>query len=589
MDYERRGSEPIIEQTLIVHNPNFGEDALNKLNQLRSEESFTDAILCVDSVEFPCHRNVMAISSPYFKAMFTIDLKESKTNRIEVNDVTPVTLRRVIDYAYTGRLEVNVDNAQEMLAAGSMFQYPAIVDACCEFLAKHLHSSNCLGIENFAQMHSCSKLEREAHQYALENFSSVVDHEEFLDIPLERLVIYLASDLIDVRNEEIVYDAAMSWLRHDLPQRQPFLSQILENIRLVTVDRTYLEDVIEKEPLIQSVEACAFMIEEAKKYHETKDQQQQGGGTTRRRSMQKYTIQPRPSTVAKEVIVCVGGLNSLFNYTVQSVEMYEPNKDKWFPLPDIPQNVSWYSVCALENDIYVSGGIIDNQVISSVWKFDSLQRSWMQVADMLMPRARHASAAWKGKLYVLGGVHLMDDGHLIGIESIDCYDAVTNTWEEVGQCPMPRKQSHAVPYENTVVEIGGTQSGGKVNTMECYRCDDENHLVYSGEQFVLPEPIQFSKIVVINRIFYIIWEDSKRLISLNPEKRTYRSLADMKHSHMHSGATVLGGKIFVAGGLVDGKPSKMVECYDPATDTWTNMKSMRQARACHGCVTIQMC
>ena len=247
--------------------------------------------------------------------------------------------------------------------------------------------------------------------------------------------------------------------------------------------------------------------------------------------------------------------------------------------------MSCYSVCALENDIYVSGGIVDNQVIPSVWKFDSLQRTWMQMADMLMPRARHASTAWRGRLYVLGGIHLMDDGHLIGIESIECYDGEIDTWSEVGQCPMPRKQSHAVPYEDTVVEIGGTQSGVKVSTMECYRCI-ENNLVYSGEQFVLPEPIQFSKIVVINGIFYIIWEDTKKLISLNPDKRTYRRLADMKHSHVHSGATVLGGKIYVAGGLVDGKPSKMVECYDPALDTWTTLKQTRQARAFHGCVTI---
>ncbi len=29
-----------------------------------------------------------------------------------------MTMRRVLDYAYTGRVEINVDNAQEMMAAG---------------------------------------------------------------------------------------------------------------------------------------------------------------------------------------------------------------------------------------------------------------------------------------------------------------------------------------------------------------------------------------------------------------------------------------------------------------------------------------
>ncbi len=585
MEYERRASEPLIEQSLIVHNPNFGEDALSKLNELRAQALLTDAVLCVKDEEFPCHRNVLAVSSPYFMSMFTIDLKESKTSRIAVNEVAAVTLRRVIDYAYTGRLEITTENAQEMLAAGSMFQYPAIVDACCEFLAKQLHSSNCLGIESFAQMHSCErfscdKLAQEAQQYTLENFSYVVEHEEFLELSLERLVGYLASDLIDVRNEEVVYRAALKWIKHDLPVRQHYMYQVLEHIRLVTVDRTYLEEVIQKEPLFQDVEKCLVLIEEAKKYHETKEDGQQGA---RRRSMQKYTIQPRPSTVAKEVIVLVGGLSTLFNYTVQSVEMYEPHKDKWFPLPDIPENVSGYSVCALENNVYVSGGIVNTQAIASVWRFDSLQRTWDRAADMLTPRARHASTAWQGRLYLLGGV--VQPGE--EIENIECYDPGSDAWTVVGHCPMPRLQSHAVPYGDMVVEIGGTQGGVKVKTMECYRCID--NCFVSGEQYVLQDPIQFSKIVVLSGIFYIIWEDSKKLISLNPEIRTFRRLADMKHSHVHSGATVLGGKIYVAGGLVDGKPSRMVECYDPALDTWTTMKSMRQARAFHGCVTIQMC
>ncbi len=268
--------------------------------------------------------------------------------------------------------------------------------------------------------------------------------------------------------------------------------------------------------------------------------------------------------------------------------MYDCHKDKWLPLPEVPEHISWFSVCDLHNNIYLTGGIVENQVLPHAWMFDSAARTWNRLPDMPTPRARHASVAWQGKVFTFGGIHLMDDGHLVAVESIECYDTSTDSWSEVGTCPMPRKQSQAVRHKNTVVEIGGTQSGAKVKTMESYLCDDRG-VTYSGEQFVLPELVQFSKIVVINSIFYIVWEDSKKLISLNPEKRTFHRLADMKYSHIHSGATVLNGKLYVSGGLVDGKPSRVIECYDPATDTWTCIKNMRQARACHGCVTIQMC
>lgn len=585
MEFDRRNSEPFVDQTHIIQSKNYGHEVLVKLNGLRNEHCFTDAILCVGDREFPCHRNVLAVSSPYFRAMFTSDLRESKEVKIPFNEVSPSIMLQLIDYAYTGRAEINVENAQELLAAGSLFQYPAIMEACCEFLAKHLHPSNCLGIENFAHMHSCTKLELEAHQFALENFSAVVEYDEFLELSPARLISYLSSDLIDVRNEETVYDAAMLWIQSDVEERIRHLTMVLENVRLATVDVAYLESVIEKDPLIQKIEECKCLVDDAKRYHETlTDQHGQ-----RRRSMQTDAIQPRPSTVAKEVMVLVGGVSNLYNTHVvlPSVEMYDPHKDKWLPLPEIPCAVSWFSVTAFSNNIFVSGGIVDNKLVSTAWKFESAQRVWSEVAPMLIPRARHASAVWNNKIYVLGGINVVKEGKFVAVETIECYDMVTNTWSNVGHSPLPRNQSHVVPYNDTLVEIGGTQGGVKLQTMESYLCSPDC-VNYSGEQFVLPDSIQYSQIVVLNGIFYILWEDSKKLISLNPLKRIFRRLADMRYPHVHGGATVLNGKIYVTGGLMDSKPSRITECFDPATNTWTLVKPMRHARACQGCVTIQM-
>ena len=63
----------------------------------------------------------------------------------------------------------------------------------------------------------------------------------------------------------------MRWVRSQLGMRKRHLVQILENIRLVTVDRAYLEGVIEKDQLIQESEMCRHLIEQAKIYQETND------------------------------------------------------------------------------------------------------------------------------------------------------------------------------------------------------------------------------------------------------------------------------------------------------------------------------
>ena len=583
MDTSRRDSEPFVEQSFTLKKDNHGLEVLKKLNALRSESCFTDAILCVGQEEYPCHRNVLAVSSPYFKTLFTSDFRESKAARIEFNDVSPWAVRRLIEYAYTGHLEITVENAQEMLAAGSMFQFPDIMMACCQFLAQHLHPSNCLGIEEFAHMHSCDQLEAEAHQFTLDNFSAVVEYEEFLQLSIAHLISYLSSDLIDIRTEETVYEAAFRWLQYDLDKRKQYLFELMAHIRFATINVDYIEECVMANPLIQACTRCLALIQDAKKFHESKTDQH----GQRRRSMQAETFTPRPSTVAKEVMLLVGGLDNI-SYMMQSTEMYDPIKNKWTPLPDMPQSVSWFSGAALNNNVYISGGIEDGHIVSNVWRFASAKRQWHEVSSLLMPRARHSSTALSDKLYVIGGVSLAGNCHVVAIENIEAYDAITDQWTFVGQSPFPRKHSLLVPYSDRLVEIGGTQCGTCVKTMESYYCNGSK-VTHTGEQFVLPDSIQYAQIVVLNNLFYIIWEDTKKVISLNPEKQSFRWLADMHYCHKHSGATVLQGKIYIAGGYVDSKPSRIVECYDPNTNTWTIVKSMRQARSCHSCVTIHMC
>jgi hypothetical protein len=282
----RRGSEMTPDQgKYLLHDPDFGDDMLRRLNSLRSSALFTDTILCVEHEEFPCHRNVLAASSPYFEAMFTSDLRESHEMKISFSDVSAWTLKRIIDYAYSGHLEINNDNAQEMMAAGNQFAYPRIVDACAEFLRKQLHPSNCLEIENFALHHNCSKLHKEANAFILENFTSVVDHEEFLELSPERLKEYISSDFIDVRNEEIVFEAVMRWVKFDVDERRNYLPELLENVRLGVLDMHSLS-LIERDPLVAASPECYSLVTRAQQLKTSME----GQLGKRRRSMQDNQV-----------------------------------------------------------------------------------------------------------------------------------------------------------------------------------------------------------------------------------------------------------------------------------------------------------
>ncbi len=66
-----------------------------------------------------------------------------------------------------GNLEIHQDNVTNVLRAAHMFNIIEIVDACCKYIEKQLHPSNCLGIHKFAVQHDLNELTESAWNYIL--------------------------------------------------------------------------------------------------------------------------------------------------------------------------------------------------------------------------------------------------------------------------------------------------------------------------------------------------------------------------------------------------------------------------------------
>ena len=76
---------------------------------------------------------------------------------------------------------------QVLLPASSILQLVSVREACCKFLMRQLHPTNCLGIRNFADTHACKELHKRSHKFALENFQEVMNTEEFLLLPFQEV------------------------------------------------------------------------------------------------------------------------------------------------------------------------------------------------------------------------------------------------------------------------------------------------------------------------------------------------------------------------------------------------------------------
>lgn len=75
---------------------------------------------------------------------------DSSKPEITLNELDAHCVELILDFIYTGQLDINEDNAEQLLVTASFFQIGHAEDLCAEFLAQQLDPSNCLGFQNFA-------------------------------------------------------------------------------------------------------------------------------------------------------------------------------------------------------------------------------------------------------------------------------------------------------------------------------------------------------------------------------------------------------------------------------------------------------
>lgn len=215
------------------------------LCDLLENEKFVDCILKIKDEEFPCHRLVLAASSPFFKAMFLSDLEESKKREIVLRDVEPGIMGMILRYLYTSDINLTEQNVQDIFIVANMYQIPSIFSVCVSYLQEKMVLGNCLAIFRLGLLLDCSRLVLAARDFICERFQVVAKDQDFLQLGPSELALILTSDALNVTREELVFESLMDWVKHDEKNRLKELRELLHCIRFRLVPLDYFKEKVE--------------------------------------------------------------------------------------------------------------------------------------------------------------------------------------------------------------------------------------------------------------------------------------------------------------------------------------------------------
>lgn len=548
------------EESLLFCVPEFSSQVFSGLHSLRQGEKLCDIQISVGESSLKSHRVVLAAASSYFNAMFTGDLKESRQDKVVLFDVEFSALEDLVNFCYTGRIEINVDNVQNLLSASSLLQLASVKQACVEFLHSVLHPSNCLGIRSFADTYSCVDLVEAADVFAVKNFSEVARSEEFLTLSPEKVVEMISREELNVRTEEEVFEAISVWVRRDEDERKDFLPELLKNVRLALICPQYLCDNVSTDELIKSNLSCRDLVDEAKDYHLMPE---------RRYKLQSIRTKPRRCSEAAGLIYAIGGLTSS-GEALSTVETYDTLTGRW--VPGLPMSTlrTRVGVTVLDNKLYALGGFDGHRRLSTVECYDPQLKAWKAVTPMNTRRSALGAVVLNGKIYVVGGY----DGH-ISLSTVECYSPVSNMWKFLSPMGTLRSAAGITKLNGKIYAIGGHNGLSIFNTVEVY--DPHTDKWLPGPSMGVRR-CRVGVTTLNGRIYVCGGYDGSAFLNtvecFDPETGQWSFTAPMNTRRSRVAVVTLGGRLYAIGGYDGLSNLNTVECFDVLTNRWTPVSSM---------------
>lgn len=174
---------------------------------------------------------MMIAASCYFEALLGPNFREgNKTNdTIELTELAGDTLRTVIDFCYTGRVDITADNINELVLAASSMELLDLEQKCCQFWNKHLQITNCVNIFLNADKFSFQSLRRKSFRLLCKQFESI-PYDDFQRFDSKNLIELLKYDRIEA-NEERIFDCIRYWIGGE-NSRTENVVELLQCVRL---------------------------------------------------------------------------------------------------------------------------------------------------------------------------------------------------------------------------------------------------------------------------------------------------------------------------------------------------------------------
>ncbi|BHF85092.1 hypothetical protein SprV_1002825000 [Sparganum proliferum] len=509
------------------------------LNEIRTSGELKELTIEVKhGVTVNAHRIILAARIPSLRAALSGAL--GKDNSVLKWPTVPLNLANsLIQYVYTGQLEVTQTNAMAVVMFAKMMKLSDLENWGVQFMANRVNLENLATTWDFAKSMRMGSLMKTCINLMQEQFRSLVYTDLFLRLPADTVLTLLRNDHLSVDSEEAVFEAISSWVAAgdkecDNERLRLHAPEMLKEVRWCQTNAQFRSRLVDSHPMFQESISCVRFMAQVEQWMIIADKDKPPCPFNRRR-------RPHPT------IIVFGKDKDQDRW---SVLRFDPQLEKEERIADMEKR-EYATYSLVGESIFVVGGWTAQESCStSVEEFLVAERRWRKRASLAVGRRYHAAAVLteaggEALIGVFGG--LGNGGRL---SSCEVYEVSRDRWFKLPDLREKRDVAAAacLPGDSRVFVFGGWNGSSRLASVEfCQLRADWRERATSSD----------------------FWQ----------------SAAPMRTTRGGLEATHFRGKIIVAGGYDDGgKRLNVVEMFTPPDarcprGQWTEVAGMKEPRA----------
>ena len=531
-----------------VEQTSFCVELMKRLNIQRKQDHLCDVTLVTnDNSDFKAHRNVLSAASPFFCKLLESDMKENREGIIRFEEISGSIMEDVLEFIYTGTVEITQTNAEELIVAGNYLIIPSLKTASGRFLETEMSNCNCISTFYLAEKYDCVELIHNSRKFIHENFASVGEMDEFLSLKAKEAAVWISSDEIAVKAEADVFKIILKWVEHGKTERKAAFEELFRHVRLNFLSRDCLEDVVTNE-LVRENLACVKLVMDATVKMATFT------------SEDDLPQSPRKGLETRVILACGGR----FTFC------YLPEKNQWKRLPDgSTERNQKTQMLTFRDQLYTF------KEFSKAEKYDPVFNGWSK-SDL-----RDLSADSATVTVVKGDVYAIEVNKPVGKSTIKRYNVELCTWQTVVESPQGCRNSCCVIAGGSYLYL----LGGSVPGNASY--------VSKAERFNIAET-KWEEIADMQQgrggAFGVASEDkifvagglneknkvSKKCEMYNVSTNEWQFIGSLNTWRVYGSMVCLSGTLYVLGGTKNNRDRLLsVECYNSTEDKWIEKASIQ--------------